>query len=197
VPYRTSGASGPASARDQSRIAVTRPLSGLVMCRGVSGVMRSWQRVSSGLGGQGVYPRYRAGQGPLPRASTRVETPHYLPGGAAASVTGCGSPPCRSSTPWCTPGVHQRTPVRTLPHPRPAAVSWAPCTTPPTRTPTPCVAACREVALHLTSDTGHCQVQSCHHFPVDSSMHPAPATALTTRREVIFCHHGHNYPTPR
>lgn len=111
--------------------------------------------------------------------------------------SGVWQSPMRSSTPQCTPRVHRCTPVRTLPHRRPGAVCCAPCTTPPTHTPVHVSPRVRRwYSPHIRHGSPN-QMQNRHHFPVNSLMHPAHSHALTTRREVIFCHHGHNHPTSR
>lgn len=45
-------------------------------------------QVCRGPGRKGVYPRYRAGQGPLPRGSTGGEAPHYPPTGGILRTGG-------------------------------------------------------------------------------------------------------------
>jgi hypothetical protein len=45
-------------------------------------------RGSGGRDADGVYPRYRAGQGPLPVGSTQVETPRYPASDPAVSTAG-------------------------------------------------------------------------------------------------------------
>ncbi len=66
-------------------------------CRGSScaggGGLRVPVTACLAVGSGGVYPRYRAGQGPLPVPSTRVEGPRYPPGDPAAPGAGVRSPP--------------------------------------------------------------------------------------------------------
>lgn len=65
----------------------------------VGGMSRLWALGLRGSGGRdadGVYPRYRAGQGPLPVGSTQVETPRYPASDPAVSKR------VRSTTPHPT-----------------------------------------------------------------------------------------------
>jgi hypothetical protein len=108
---------------------------------------------------------------------------------------------------WLSPDAGQAHPVHTLcarmhprvhvAAPRPAAVSCAPWTTPPDGQPHSVRAGWGVRSSPHIRHRSLSQVQSRHHFPVNPLLHPAPRERLTTRKEVIFCHHGHNHPTSR